>query len=224
MAALILPYSAAEALQQVRAIVNELTESFWLDEEINNWVIEGVIDISSRGLAYEKRDSITLAANTLEYTDLVTGGASSIAQIVKVYGCIFDDGSYGYKGLQKIHPRMIMHLPDKEPGDPAFFWHFASKIGIWPLTTTTIAASGVIQVFFSEISYDITELPLPFQPLPVLYALVKAKIKDQKYASANQLFAMYLNALSFQRDDLLERGADSEDMMKPADRTQLVPS
>jgi len=239
MAALTLPYSAAEALQQVRTIINEATPSFWTDEEINNWIIEGVIDISSRGLAYEKRDSIILAANTLEYSGMgytgtalpnnitaitkanpgvvssvahalaigdvvyfsgltqmtnlngtyqtvsavgsvdlfsindtsgyaaaeTTGGAcgfkkNSIADIVKISACLYDNGTYGYKGLTRIHPRMIEHLSAKEAGEPFYFWHFANKIGIWPLTTAAIVtAVGKVQLFYSAISYAITDLP-----------------------------------------------------------------
>jgi len=300
MVALTLPYSAAEALQQVRTIINEATPSFWTDEEINNWVIEGVIDVSSRGLAYEKRDAIYLDENTLEYLGMsitalpnnvtgitkanpgvvssvahalavgdiayfdsltemtvlngtyqtvsavgsadlfsindtsgyaaaeTTGGAcghsaASIAKIAKVYSCSFDDGSYDYKGLQQIHPRMIKHLPAITAGEPLYYWHFGGRIGIWPLTSAAIVtASGVIQVFFSQVSYAITDLPHYYQSLPVMYAAAKAKIKDQKYASANQMFAMYLNALAYQRSDLHDRGSDSNDMMKTPDRTQFV--
>ena len=304
MAALTLPYSAAEALQQVRTIINEATPSFWTDEEINNWIIEGVIDISSRGLAYEKRDSIILAANTLEYSGMgytgtalpnnitaitkanpgvvssvahalaigdvvyfsgltqmtnlngtyqtvsavgsvdlfsindtsgyaaaeTTGGAcgfkkNSIADIVKISACLYDNGTYGYKGLTRIHPRMIEHLSAKEAGEPFYFWHFANKIGIWPLTTAAIVtAVGKVQLFYSAISYAITDLPPYYQSLAVLYAAAKAKIKDGKYASANQLFSIYLNALSFQRSDLYEPGVDSLDMLKQPDNTQYVSS
>jgi len=60
--------------------------------------------------------------------------------------------------------------------------------------------------------------------LAVLYAAAKAKIKDGKYASANQLFSIYLNALSFQRSDLYEPGVDSLDMLKQPDNTQYVSS
>ena len=222
MSALTLPYTAAEALQQVRVLINETTASFWTDEEINNWIIEGVIDVSSRGVSWEKRDSINLAANTIAYTALVSGGAGAIAKIVKVYACVFDNGSNDYKGLQQIHPRMIKHLTAKDAGEPLYFWHFGTEIGVWPLTTTAVASAGVIQVFFSQISYAITDLPDYYQSLPILYAAAKAKMKDQKYAAANQLFAIYLNALAFQRTDLYERGADSNDMLKTPDRTQIV--
>jgi hypothetical protein len=304
MAALTLPYSATEALQQVRVLLNEPTASFWTDEELNNFIIEGVIDISSRGLAYEKRDSIILAASTLEYTGMgyigvalpsnitaitkanpgvvssvahalaigdvvyfsgltqmtnlngtyqtvsavgsanvfsindtsayaaaeTTGGAcgfkkNSIADIVKISSCIYDDGVYGYRGLVRIHPRMINHLPNIAPGEPFYFWHFANRIGIWPLTSAAIvAAAGKVQLFYSAVSYAITDLPPYYQSLAVLYAAAKAKIKDGKYASANQLFAIYLNALSFQRTDLYEPGVDSKDMLQQPDNTQYAPS
>ncbi|GAH07975.1 unnamed protein product [marine sediment metagenome] len=87
MAVIGLPYDAAEALTQVRALIGEPTAGFWSDEEIDNWVIEGSVDIRTKTLCQEHKNTIALVAAQLEYVDFLLAEPKSagIAQVIKVY-------------------------------------------------------------------------------------------------------------------------------------------
>ena len=220
MAAITLPYSAAEALTQVRALIGESTANFWSDEELNNWVIEGAADISTKTLCFEKKDSIALVANQLEYTAFVTLGASKIAEVIKVYSCIYDDESNIYRGLTKILPRHIQHLTQSTPGPPYFYYHFGGKIGIFPLPTSTEAALvDPIIVYCSMVANAITDLPDHYQQFAIVYAAAMARLKERKNIEAMQLYKQYISSMNFHRLDLYDRGVDAKNDMQQPDRT-----
>ena len=221
MAAISLPYSAAEALAQVRALIGEPTAKFWTDEELNDWVIEGSVDISVKTLCYEHNNSITLVANQLEYADFVAAPTTSgIAQVIKVYACIYDDESNVYRGLEKIHPRMIQHLPQFTAGPSYYYYHFGGKIGIFPLPTATEAAlTDPILVYCSLVASAITHLPDHYQQFAVIYASAMARFKERKNAEGMALYTKYINSMNFHRADIYERGVDAKSDMTQPDRT-----
>jgi len=223
MAAITLPYSAAEALTQVRALIGEPTASFWSDEELNNWVIEGAADISTKTFCFEKKDSIALVANQLEYTAFVTLGANKIAEVIKVYSCIYDDESNVYRGLTKIHPRNIQHLTQTTAGPSYYYYHFGGKIGIFPLPTATEAALvDPIIVYCSMMADAITDLPDHYQQFAIIYAAAMAQFKARKNAEGIQLYSQYINSMNFHRFDLYERGVNAKSDMQQPDRTVIV--
>lgn len=224
MAAISLPYSAAEALTQVRALIGEPTAGFWTDEEINNWVIEGSADISVKALCFENRNSITLVASQLEYVNFISAPTTNgIAQVVKVHSCIYDDESNVYRGLQKIHPRMINRVPQNTAGPSYYYYHFAGKIGIWPLPTATEAAlTDPILVYCSLVADAITDLPDHYQQFAIRYAAAMARFKERKNAEGMGLYTKYINSMNFHRADIYERGVDSKNDMQPPDRTVQV--
>lgn len=227
MAAITLPYDAAEALIQVRALVGEPTARFWTDEEIDNWVIEGSVDIMHKTLCYEQKNTITLVADQLEYTDFVLAEpkSSGIAQVLKIYTCIADNNSNVYRGLQRIHPRMISHLPHNTSGAPYYYYHFAGKIGIWPLPNSTWAGYTTPIIVYCSIM-DITQadeaiadLPDHYGQFAVIYAAAMARFKERKNAEGMALYSKYINSMNFHRADLYERGVDAKSDMQQPDRT-----
>ena len=71
MTALTIPYSATEGLQQVRSLLNEPTASYWTDAELNQWIQEATIDISTKTLCFENNGEISLVSTpVLTYGDL----------------------------------------------------------------------------------------------------------------------------------------------------------
>lgn len=224
MAAISLPYSAAEALTQVRALIGEPTAAFWTDEEINNWVIEGSLDISVKTLCFEHRNSIKLVANQLEYADFVAAPTTAgIAQVIKVYSCIYDDESNVYRGLHKIHPRHIQNLAQSTAGPSYYYYHFGGKIGLFPLPTATEAAlTDPILVYCSLVADAITDLPDHYQQFAIIYAAAMARFKERKNAEGMALYIKYINSMNFHRKDIYERGVDAKSDMQPPDRIVQV--
>lgn len=219
---LIAGYSTTEALGQVRSLLNEPTASYWTNDELNKWVQEACVDISSKTLCVEKKDTIALATNTMEYTALETLGAGAIADIIKVHAVIYNDDSTTYKGLVKIHPRQIAHLPDQAAsGVPSYYYHFGATIGFFPIPSSSENAHSPI-VYFSISDETITNLPIFYQLAAIYYAVSMARKKQKMIAEANQFYTMYANSMVFNRADLYDPGAESKDMFQIPDRAVAV--
>jgi len=212
-------FTAAEALQMVRAVLNEPTASYWTADEINKWIQEAVMDITTKTLCYEKSDDITLAATTRVYGTI--GSSDSVDDVLKIYGCIFNSGATPpvYRGLTKIHPRMINRLPEQTVGEPFYYYQFGDELGFFPLTSAgVVSAGGKVRVFYSFPDETITNLPYYYQVPSILYAVSRARAKQRMVQEADQFYMMYLNSIGFYRADLYERGVDSKDMFEIPDR------
>lgn len=75
---------AAYIRATVRALLNEYSSVQWTDDQLNKWIQEAAIDISTKTLGYETSDFVFTAANTLEY-DEPTG-------CIKVHACVLVPG------------------------------------------------------------------------------------------------------------------------------------
>ena len=189
---------------EIRVLLNEVATGFFLDTQIDNWIDQAAIDISSKALCYEASGEITLVQGQLDY--------AVPTDCIKVVACQFAN-----KGLMRIYPWQIGHISDTIAGPPQFYYDFATKIGIWPLCDT--ASNGKkVTVLFSKKTDDITKIVDQYQPYGILYGLYRGLIKDSKYGNANNILTRYLNNLLFHRQDLQEREVDSWEMMKIPDR------
>ena len=203
--------SLANAIEEVRYILNEPTQVFWSDTEITAWIKEGVRDFSSKALMYENVGTITLATGKLYYTSV---DAAFLADMIEPYSCLYYDGS-SYKGIIKIHPRMVGNEATNTTGEPKYYAVHGRNFFVWPATSdAVVAAGGTLTVLYAKETDDITVLKDEFQHLPMLYAAAKAKMKDQKFAEATSLMTMYLNFVAFERQDKHAREEDTLDMFK----------
>lgn len=207
MADITLDLDETEIKQQVRTLLNETTAAYWTDEEITNWIKEAVIDITTKTMCYEQITQITLVTNTMTYTEPT--------DCIKVYAAIYDIASTNL-GLMKIHPREVAHRLESDNGPPNSFFHFAEKIGVYPLPSS--AENGKkVDVYHSIVVSTIANLPKAYQRFCIPFVVAMAKFKERKNAEAHQFYMAYLHSLSFHRADLYERGADSLDMFKMPD-------
>lgn len=81
---------AAYILSTVRSLLNEVSSVIWTDDQLNKWVQEAAIDISTKTLGYEAEDRITTVANTLEYDEpsgAIKVHACMLKPIPPVYAC-----------------------------------------------------------------------------------------------------------------------------------------
>ena len=200
--------SAAQVRTEVRAVLNEATAAFWSDTEIDNWVSQAAIQISSAG-AVETTATVTLSASTIEYalpTSFSNPTPAGDASLIRVSAAL-----YSNTGLVRIHPRTIGHITADLTDDTPRYWaQFGRRIFFFPVGS---GASGTVQLLCHVETDDIADIPDEFQPLAILYAAGKGKEKDNKYADARFLLSEYFNALAFLRNDILERGVDSKQML-----------
>jgi hypothetical protein len=210
-------YTTAEARQQVRTLLNEPTPIFWTNDEIDKWIQEACVDITTKTLCYEKSDFITLVSTPVLTYGALQGG-DSIDDIIKIYSVVYYNTANTYRGLNKIHPRHIQHLSESTAGEPYYWYHFGDELGIFPMTNAAIVtAGGKVKVFYSMADETITNLPYYYQLPAIIYAVAMARRKQRSEAEAMQLYRMYANSLSFYRVDLYERGVDSKDMFEIPD-------
>jgi hypothetical protein len=195
----------AAVVTAVRSLVNEPAEVLASDTEIQNWIKQAAVDISTKALCYETIGALTLVAGTMEI--------AKPTDCLKVYA-IYHNG----KGIMKIHPRQIAHLGTVASGTPLYWYEFGGYLGFYPVPDAG-AAAATTKGLYSKETNDITVIPETYQPLAVLFAASKYKLKELKPAVAAQYYQQYLNSLMFHRQDLYERGVDSKDMFKIPDRT-----
>lgn len=210
-----LPDSLSEVLTEVRAIIKEPTELFWRDTEINNWAKEGVVDICAKTLCYKAIDSSQAFTNSMiEYP------VPTLA--FKILSCEFYDSQaspVSYRGLIRIHPRQIQHETPFEPGDPGYWYHFADRIGIYPVPASTNGSDRLI-IHYALTTDDITNLPDRFQTFVIYYAAAMALFKRRKNQGAVTLYSSYLNSVKFARIDLENLEAvDTKDQQNVYDFT-----
>lgn len=188
-------YTAATARTQIRSMIGEATASFWTDDEIDNWVKEATEDISIRTGCIQVSDTFLLVTSQYEYTDFVSSGASASTDVCKVWGCFYVSTTDEYIGLERITPSQLSTLRHMKAGPPKYFYHFADKIGIFPLPTSSENGKSV-RIYFSKQSQTIGDLPNEYQPLTFWYAASMAYKKEHRYSEAKAMYEMYLEKLS----------------------------
>uniref|UniRef100_A0A6M3IZY7 Uncharacterized protein n=1 Tax=viral metagenome TaxID=1070528 RepID=A0A6M3IZY7_9ZZZZ len=112
---------ASTIITNARYYLNETTASFWTDAELLIWVNAGTKDIVSRTRCLESSESISLLANTTEYT--ITGPYIDISTVV------YNDINGVKKGLVRKNPQSIGHSTDI---DPTWWYEWNGKLGIFP--------------------------------------------------------------------------------------------
>ena len=210
-----LPDSLAEAVTEVRALIKEPTALFWTDTELENVIKEGVADICAKTLCYK------LVASSQAITD------SLIEYIVptlafKILSCEFYDSQttpVSYHGLLRIHPRQLQHDTPTDDGDPFYWYHYADRIGIYPVPAS-VHANDRLVIHYALTSDDITVLPDRYQTFAVTYGAAMAMFKRRKNQSGVALYSKYLNSVKFARIDMESiDNVDTKDQLTVPDFT-----
>lgn len=122
-----------------------------------------------------------------------------------------------YKGLGRIHPRLVQHVAHNEAGEPIHYYHHHNKVGIWPLPDDAYA----LTVYISKVTDDITDLPTELRLPAILYCLAMARLSEGWEDDFEMFITMYLNSLMAYRQG---RGQykleeiDSKDMFEIPNR------
>lgn len=199
--------SLANAITEVRSVLNEASPAFWTDAEITTWIKEGTRIVASKTLMAEDDQVIDpLVANQLSYT---SSDETWIGDIIEPYAAIYNDGSNKHKGLIKVHPRQLGNVATFTAGAPKYYALHNRQLFFWPLCSAAIAGTGTIRVLFAKETDDITALNDEFQHMCVQFAIGRAKQKDHKFAEANSIFQQFYSDVNFERADKHVRETDS---------------
>lgn len=199
--------TAADVRAEIRVLINEPVAAFWSDAEIDAWVTQAATNISMTD-PIETTASVTLVASTLEYTlpttfanpTVTTGIISKISAV-----------HYNGRGLLHVHPRTIGNVSaDTTSNDPAVWSMHGTRFFLSPVGS---GASGTVDLYCSVFTDDIADVTDIYQPLAILFGAAKAKQKDGRFAEAAAFLSEYVNNLAFMRNNIIERGVDSRQMM-----------
>lgn len=196
-------YTLATSLTQVRSLINEASASFWSDTEIENWIKEASIDISTKLLSAESEDTITLVATQWIYN---VDDEAWLANLIKAKGCYYSASSSSITGMQRVDIQKIGHLRSNS-GAPTYFFENNRKFYVWPIPAAA-QAGKTITVLNSYETDDVTKLRDEHQPLTFLYAAAKAKAKDRMFQESALYMSQYLNSINFERQDKYDMGVD----------------
>ena len=197
----------ADALAEVRYLLNEAAATFWADAELTVYIQEGCRVFSSKSLMFERVATIDPMILTTPFYD--SGDETFIGDVLEIYAVIYTIGT-AYKGLVKVHPRQIGNLAKSAvTGPPKFYSLFNRQLYIFPLASSVEVAGGTLDVLHAAETDDITAIADEYQHLPILYATAKALQKDQKFGQAGALLQQFYQEISFERSDKHEREVDT---------------
>jgi len=198
-------YTLANAVTQVRYLINEDTANFWSDTEIEEWIKQATIKISTILLSAESEDTVTLATGQFVYS---SSDESWLSNLLKVKAGYFTDSSGNVYGLQRIELDMFGHTQHfQTAGRPRYYYESNRKLYIWPQPST--AENGQDITFLNSYETDdITNLRDEHQPLTFLYAASKAKSKDRQHQEAALYMSQFLGSINFERGDKYDMGAE----------------
>lgn len=208
--------SLAQMTTDVRQLLNESTATFWTDTEIQDWLAEGTRIIATKCLCIEDSDDITLVADQLTYT---SSDHSWIADCLKPYALIYDDGSNNYKGIEMVHPKQLGNLLTFTSGPPRYYAFHNRRFYIWPLCSSTENGNTLTCLYAKE-SDDPTDLRDEFQHLAIQWAFARAKEKDHKFQEAGMIKQDLMQQLQFERQDKIAEGGEGTQALKTGRSTQ----
>lgn len=208
-------YTLDQAVTQVRYLINEDTADFWSDTEIEDWIKQATIKISTSLLSAEDEDTITISNEGKFIYD--SSDESWIADLLKIKSCYYEttsdtvmlpDAATDIYGMQRVELDMFGHTQQFQTyGRPVYYYENNRKIYIWPRPSID-QRLDTIHVLYSYETDDITDLRNEHQPLTFLYAAGKAKAKDRQHQEAALYMAQFLNSINFERQDKYDLGVE----------------
>ena len=189
-----MPYSVDQLRTRMRHVLNEATASFWSDTQLNNYIGDAAVDISSVAKCVEATQPIDL-----------NEGDRSYALPADCLEVIHVQQEETGRGLVKITPSSAGHHSAATTDGEALRWFEWNKnLYIEPIPNTALGTKQVL-VFYARVTQDITQLPEDCQLLAIDYGLYRAKQQDRHYAEAASIYSAYLNSLILRRNTIYIR-------------------
>lgn len=109
------------------------------------------------------------------------------------------------RGLQRIDPMMVSHLPFGVTGPPQYWYYYNGRIGIYPVPD----AAYTINVYHAKVTEDLTDIPCFMRPLLVWHVVARLR-GSEGWEDDEALFKrMYDNSLNFAKDQFFIPEVDS---------------
>lgn len=160
---------------------------FFTASEINQWIVDGVVDIAVRGLC----DQLVSAGTVTNAVRTVTFSGHKVCYV-----------EYSALGLPQMSEVQLGH--DQTGGTTPARWYMdgSARIGVEPFPAAGaslslyVAGNGNGGVAFPSTNYDIPLIPPAFRHLILFYLLVRAFIKAEKNLIAIGFYNIYITELA----------------------------
>jgi len=202
--------TASTILTNARYYLNEPSAVFWSDAELLVWLNQGTLDIVTRTKCLESWESVSLAADTIEYT--LSDNYLAITDVV------YSDASDTLKGLIKSNPSSVGH--ESAVGEPSYWYSAGNKLGIFPsLAAIDGTTPETVRAYYVTRPTDITSaqnvlVPAHYDHALTLYVVARAWYKDGQLAKGNRLMAEYYEQLDRFRLDYNEQIKQPKESVK----------
>jgi cation transport regulator ChaB len=186
--------------QRVKDLLNASRTGFYSDTIINRWLNDGQWDVAVKALCYEREHAIVTTANS----------RSTVVNAVKVLGVELVDSDGSRKGLGKITPRMVGHLPLTGDG-PQFWFPWGNKVCVEPIPAQVynlIAYVAIHPLQVMSADTDEPEIPPAFIPLTIWYAHIRGLMRDRKFATAGRYYQIYMDSVIRAAENTIKKHAD----------------
>jgi len=209
----------ANALAEVRRLLNEPTELVFNDTEIDEWLDRGARCTSALTLCEPATEFENFEVNTIHYT-LST-------HFIKVRSVMYSSATgVPINGLQRMDIRWLGNAYSSTLSTPKFWYLHGDTLIIYPCPTSALAASDAgVEVYGYVVVEDYgtngTNLPDYLNYFAVNYAVAQAYIKDGKHSKAALEMQKFMRGCMFHRRDKIDQieNVDTVDMRKIPDVT-----
>lgn len=178
--------TVADIINLARGLLNDSSSPyFFIDTaaETIGWVQGALLKVCRHSHGPQATESKNLLADTLEY--------AISSNYVAVDAVQYTNASGTRKALKRGSPAMVGKVED--PGEPVYWYDFDGKLGVFPtksiITTETVTIYLIDRPEVDDTADTITT-PAIYDMALAYYVSSMAKMKDRKFASANQFMAM----------------------------------
>jgi len=183
--------TAQTLIDRIQYDINAVTDTFYTDADMLNWVNQGIVDIASRSKCLQGSYEKNLITDTYEY-DL--SGATNYMEINDV---VYVDANARWVGLREA---TSMNLTQGMEDQPTFWYEdfLGSQILIFPTVSGVTGAPKVI-IFYVARPTEITltdEIPLPAKYNQALIYYVIAKALERDKITSSNMYNKYLESIN----------------------------
>jgi hypothetical protein len=188
---------------RARALLDEAVAGFWSNTELENWIDDAAIDISTKTYCCEVSGSVTLATGVQIY--------NVSTDYIKILGAV-----YASEGLKQITPWMTGLQYAVSTGAPKYFFDIIDKVGFYPVPTTTENGT-IVTVYYAQVTSNIANIPVKFQTPAILFVTFMGLAKERQYTKAGQLYQLYIQSLNLDKIEIA-----AENTLQPAPQNQYT--
>lgn len=203
--------TGANIITRVRYYVNEPAASIWTDAELLDYMNDGVVDIAARTKCTETRETITLAANVLEYSITVNYIALSAAMYSPAAGFRY--------GLLRGAPLHVGHPSGYNSSTriPSHWYDWQGQAAFYP-PMTSVSGEAVLLYAVARpddltVTTSLVTVPAIYDRALTMYVTAQAFMKTERWARSARFMAEYLAELDRYRQDYVDVPRQPRDLI-----------